>query len=94
MAWDSRDQLQKSSNHVVNNDTPETTYYVYDSVRKVTEHQTDVDTTPTRKSQTVYIGGFEVYTEYAIDDDTITLEHESLHVTDSTTRVAEVYSRK
>ena len=44
MQWDFRDQLQATSQQVVNNGgTPETTYYVYDAggqrVRKVTERQ-------------------------------------------------------
>ena len=41
MAWDFAERLQASSTQVVNDGTPETTYYVYDAagqrVRKVTE---------------------------------------------------------
>ena len=45
MEWDYKDQLEATSQQVVNNGTPETTYYVYDAagqrVRKVTERQAD-----------------------------------------------------
>ena len=41
MQWDFKDQLQATARQVVNDGTPETTYYVYDAagqrVRKVTE---------------------------------------------------------
>ena len=43
MQWDFMDQLQATSQQVVNDGTAETTYYVYDAagqrVRKVTEGQ-------------------------------------------------------
>jgi hypothetical protein len=57
-------------------------------VRKVTERQADAGTTPMRKSQIVYLGGFEVYTEYSSDGDMVTLKHERLSVSDGTSRVA------
>ena len=50
MKWDYKDQLQATSQQVVNNGTPETTYYVYDlsgqRVRKVTEARRPPDKRP------------------------------------------------
>jgi len=87
MEWDFKDQLQASSRQVVNNGVPETTYYVYDDsgqrVRKVTERQNG-----TRKSERIYLGGFEVYREYDGGGSVPTLERETLHVTDNTQRIA------
>jgi RHS repeat-associated protein len=40
------------------------------------------------KSQILYLGGFEVYTEYSSDGDTVTLKRERLSVSDGTSRVA------
>jgi YD repeat-containing protein len=69
MAWDSRDQLRSTSKQIVTNGgTPETTFYVYDMkgerVRKVTNYYAVPGATASRKSQTVYVGAFEVYTRY------------------------------
>ena len=68
MQWDFKDQLQATSQQVVNNGTPETTYYVYDAsgqrVRKVTEGQALAGQTSTRRKERIYLGGFEVYREY------------------------------
>lgn len=97
MAWDYRDQLQATSQQVVNNGTPETTWYVYDTsgrrVRKVTDHQTVAGQTPVRMKERVYIGGFEVYREYGNDGDTVDLERETLHLMDDEQRVALIETR-
>jgi RHS repeat-associated protein len=70
MAWDSRDQLRSTAKQVVmNGGTPETTFYIYDMngerVRKVTNYYASPGATASRKAQTVYIGGFEVYTRFS-----------------------------
>jgi RHS repeat-associated protein len=92
MQWDYRDQLQASSQQVVNSGTPETTYYVYDGagqrVRKVTERQAVAGQKPTRKSERIYLGGWEVYREYQADGSRVNLERETLHVMDDKQRVA------
>ncbi len=92
MQWDFADQLQATSRQIVNDGTPETTYYVYDAggqrARKVTERQNG-----TRKSERRYLGGFEIYREYAGDGVTITLERETLHVMDDKERIALVETR-
>lgn len=98
MQWDFKDQLQATSQQVVTNGgTPETTYYVYDAagqrVRKVTERQAPSGQTPTRLKERIYLGGFEVYREYAGDGQTITLEREALHLMDGQQRIALVETR-
>jgi RHS repeat-associated protein len=97
MQWDYRDQLQATSQQVVNKGTPETTWYVYDAhgqrVRKVTESQAAAGQTPTRTKERIYLGGFEVYREYEKDGATIKLERETLHIMDDKQRIALVETR-
>ncbi|MGB4227400.1 MAG: SpvB/TcaC N-terminal domain-containing protein [Candidatus Dechloromonas phosphoritropha] len=92
MRWDYRDQLMASARQVVNDGTPETTYYVYDAagqrVRKVTERSANAGVTAARKNERIYLGGFEVYREYDGAGAAVTLERESLHVMDDQQRVA------
>ncbi|MEQ1742476.1 MAG: SpvB/TcaC N-terminal domain-containing protein [Candidatus Nitrotoga sp.] len=97
MQWNFKDQLQATSQQVVNNGTPESTYYVYDAsgqrVRKVTEGQATAGQTPTRRKERIYLGGFEVYREYGNDGATVTLERETLHVMDDKQRIALVETK-
>jgi RHS repeat-associated protein len=90
--WDFKDQLSASSRQVVHDpDARETTYYVYDAtgqrVRKITERHTR-----TRKSERIYVGGFEVYREYG-SGGVVALERETLHVLDDKQRVALIETR-
>ena len=84
--------MSATSRQVVNDGTPETTYYVYDAggqrVRKVTERQNG-----TRKNERIYLGGFEIYREYDGDGTSVTLERETLHVMDDKQRIALVETR-
>lgn len=98
MQWDFHDQLQATARQVVGNGgTPETTWYVYDGsgqrVRKVTERQAATGQTPTRKTERIYLGGFEIYREYASDGGTIDLKRETLHIMDNERRIALVETR-
>lgn len=98
MQWDFHDQLRATARQVVGNGgTPETTCYVYDGsgqrVRKVTERQAAAGQIPTRKTERIYLGGFEIYREYASDGSTIDLERETLHVMDDKRRIALVETR-
>ena len=98
MQWDYRDQLQATAQQVVNNGTPETTYYVYDAggqrVRKVTERQAAAGQTPTRKAERIYLGGFEIYREYnGSAGTTLALERETLHIMDDKQRIALVETK-
>jgi RHS repeat-associated protein len=92
MQWDFKDQLSATSRQVVNNGSPESTYYVYDGagqrVRKVTERQSG-----TRKNERTYLGGFEVYREYDANGNVVSLERETLHVMDDRQRIALVETR-
>jgi RHS repeat-associated protein len=88
MQWDWKDQLQATARQIVNNGTPETTYYDYDSagqrVIKATYGQT-----ATIVSRRVYLGGYELYQEYAAGNTASpTLERHTLHVSDAAQRIA------
>jgi RHS repeat-associated protein len=97
MQWDYQDRLKATSRQVVNEGTPETTYYVYDGsgqrVRKVTERQSAVGETATRKNERIYLGGFEIYREYGGDGNTVSLERETLHVMDDRQQIALVETK-
>ena len=97
MQWDYRDQLQATAQQVINNGTPETTWYVYDAsgqrVRKVTESMVTAvglanGEQPVRLKERIYLGGFEIYREYENDGVTPRLERESLHIMDDKQRIA------
>lgn len=92
MAWDYRDQLQRTSKQAQGDGgTPEITYYVYDSsgqrARKVTERAANAGGTPTRLKERLYLGGFERYREFANDGTATDLERETLHVMDDKQRI-------
>jgi RHS repeat-associated protein len=97
MAWDFKDQMQATSQQVVNSGTPETTYYVYDAagqrVRKVTERQAGAGQTPVQMRERIYLGGFEIYREYQAEGKAVQLQRESLHVMDDKRRIALVETR-
>ena len=85
MRWNHKDQLVATAQQVVNDGTPETTYYVYDAsgerIRKVTETSAGA-----RKNERRYLGGYEIYREYAAD--AVSLERRTLHVLDGKQRIA------
>lgn len=98
MQWDYRDQLQATSQQVVNEgNTPEITWYIYDAsgqrVQKVTERQATTGQTPTRLKERIYLGGYEIYREYKGDGNTIEVERETLHIMDDRQRIALVETR-
>ena len=97
MRWDYQDQLRATSQQVMNNGTPETTYYVYDAsgqrVRKVTDRQAVGGATPRRKAERIYLGSFEIYRDYENDGTTIKLERETLHIMDDKQRIALIETR-
>ncbi len=86
MAWDERDHLRSTTRQALNEGTPETTFYVYDAagqrVRKVTDRQAATGQAGTRRRERIYLGAVEVYREFGTDGVTVTLERETLHVTD------------
>ena len=97
MRWDFLNRLQATSQQVVNEGTPETTYYVYDAlgqrIRKVTDRQAGENEPLRKRSERIYLGGFEIYREYEADGVTTTLERETLHVMDDQQRIALVETR-
>jgi RHS repeat-associated protein len=97
MRWDYLDQLGAAARQIVNGGTPETTWFVYDGAgkrtRKVTERQAATGELPARKDERVYLFGFEVYRAYGGDGTEVTLERETLHVTDDQQRIAMVETR-
>ncbi|RKG52236.1 hypothetical protein D7X30_34160 [Corallococcus sp. AB011P] len=98
MQWDCRDRLQASSRQAVQSGgTQEMTYYIYDAagqrVRKVTERQAGPGQTPTRSKERNYLGALDIYREYAGDGETLTLERETLAVSDDERRIALVETR-
>lgn len=96
MNWNFRDELQAVAQQQRNDGgTPETTYYVYDSVgervRKVTENEANPGVTPTRKSERLYVGSVEIYREHSGVNSG--LERVSVHVMDDTRRIAMIETR-
>jgi RHS repeat-associated protein len=95
--WDFKDLIQATSRQVVNEGTPETTYYVYDAggrrVRKVTERQAGEGQIPIRRNERIYLGGVEIYREYNNGGNTVFLERETLHVMTDDRRIALVETR-
>jgi RHS repeat-associated protein len=87
MTWDFKDQLASTQQQVVSNALGETTYYVYGAsgqrVRKITQSSGG-----TKTNERIYLGGYEVYREYASDGSTVTLERQTLHAMDDKRRVA------
>ncbi|WP_051034209.1 SpvB/TcaC N-terminal domain-containing protein [Streptomyces sp. SS] len=85
MRWDHGDRLAATARQVVNDGTPETTHYVYDSagerVRKLT-----VTAAGALKNERRYVGGFELYREYGTGG--TVLERETLHIDDAGERLA------
>ncbi|HEY5723852.1 MAG TPA: SpvB/TcaC N-terminal domain-containing protein [Allosphingosinicella sp.] len=96
MQWDAQDRLQATARQQVSVGTAETSWYVYDAagqrVRKVTERAASGQS-PTRKSERIYLGGFEIYRSYAADGETVILERETLHIMDDVRRLALVENR-
>jgi RHS repeat-associated protein len=85
--WDFKDQLQRADLGGGG-----TAYYVYNTtgqrVRKVIERQNN-----TRQKERFYLGGFEVYREYDGSGETVSLERETLHITDNKETIVFVDTR-
>jgi YD repeat-containing protein len=99
MKWDYQNQLRSTARQASSNgQTPETTYYTYDSggarVRKVTERQTDdANPGPRILKERMYVGNCEIYRTYSGDGQTKTLERETLHVGMGSDTIAMVETR-
>ncbi len=97
MTWDSYDRLQSTTRQVTGSGMPETTYYTYSAqgerTRKITYRQTSGSGTPTRKTERIYLGPFEIYREYDTAGTTVLRERETLHVMIGQRRVLMVETR-
>ncbi len=98
LTWDEDDRLRSTARQAAGGGgTPQTAYYTYDAsgqrVRKVTDQQAAAGQTASRKTERIYLGAVEIYREYAADGTTITLERETLHVSDGGTTIALVETR-
>ena len=86
MQWNYRDELEATAAQVVNDGTPPTTWCRYDGggerVRKA-----NLDATGAVVSERIYFGGYELYREYG-PTGTVTLERQTLHVSDGARRIA------
>jgi len=91
MQWDFKDQLSVTSRQVVNtvpppDSAPETSFYLYDAggqrLRKATERQNG-----SRKSERIYLGGFEIYREFKGNGADIAFDRETLHIMDDRKRL-------
>jgi len=97
LTWDCDDRLGSTARQAAGSGTPQTAYYAYDGggqrTRKTTDRQAAAGQAASRKSERIYLGGIEIYREYAIDGTTITLERQSLHVPDGDRALALVETR-
>ena len=84
MVWSEDDFLRATARTVSSAGTPATTYYAYatggERVRKVAETQAAAGSTATRASERIYLGGVELYREYAADGTTPTLMRETFPI--------------
>ena len=92
MKWNFMEELQAVAKQKVVNGTPETTYYVYDAhgqrTRKITEWEDLLNTgNPPKKSERIYSGPVEFYTEYDIAG-VEQLKRSTYHVMDDKSRIA------
>lgn len=83
--WTFKEEIFSTAKQVTNNKSPETTYYVYDGsgqrVRKITENESEIGVSTTRKDERTYVGAFEIYRNEN------GLERETLHVMDDKSRI-------
>ena len=97
LTWDEDDRLRSTYRQALASGTPKTAWYTYAAsgqrVRKLTDRQTLTGQQPTRQAERIYLGPVEIYREYAADGITVTLERETLHVTDGDNAIALIETR-
>ena len=90
LTWDADDRLESTTRQAGG----QVAWYRYSGtgqrVRKVTDSQGNA---PARKAERIYLGGLDLYREYAADGTTITLERQTLHVTDGASVICRVETR-
>jgi RHS repeat-associated protein len=85
MQWDWKDQLQATASEIVSEGDARTTHYSYDAAGQRAS-KTTINRNGRRTAERIYLGGFEVYREYDPAGE-VTLERQSLHVTDGASRI-------
>ncbi|MFF5296341.1 SpvB/TcaC N-terminal domain-containing protein [Paractinoplanes globisporus] len=97
LRWDHADRLSATTRQVVTSGTPEMTYYTYDAagqrVQKVTDRQAAPGQNATRRNRRVYLGLWEIYTEYGGNGTTPGVQRETVHVMLGEQRVALIERR-
>ncbi len=98
MVWNHRDALLATSRQATGPGTvPETTHYTYaadaERMRKVTDRAATGGAEPSRRRERIVLDGIEIYREFAGDGVTVTLERETLHVSDGESRIAQIDTR-
>lgn len=72
LSWNSDNMLESSSTQWARDDTPETTYYVYDysgkRVRKVTESFAKAGSSARKERDTLYLDGLEIQLKFVAND--------------------------
>jgi RHS repeat-associated protein len=91
MVWDCKDQLHRTQQQAFREDPRESTWYVYNTtgqrLRKITERG------GRKQNERIYVGGFEVYRQYAQDGE-VEFERETLQVMDDQRRIALVETKR
>ena len=85
MTWDEDDRLRSTSPNV--GGTPQVTWYAYDTSGQRVRKATDQPGTIVLKSERIYLGAIEIYRTYGTDG-TLSMERETLHVSDGDHAVA------
>ncbi len=84
MTWSEDDFLRATASTVFAAGTPATTYYAYvasgERARKINETQAAAGAAAVRTSERIYLGGVELYREYAADGTTPTLIRETFPI--------------
>lgn len=90
LTWDADDRLESTARQ----QGGEVAWYRYagdgERVRKVTDSQGNA---PARKAERIYLGGLDLYREYAADGTTVTLERQTLHLSDGSSVICRVETR-
>jgi hypothetical protein len=84
--WDYINRLRSSSQQILADGSPETTWYVYDGqgerVRKVTERQANPGETPRKLEERITIGTTDTYRSYKGDGLTVKVQYASQKIMD------------
>ena len=90
LTWDADDRLESTTRQAGG----QVGWYRYSGtgqrVRKVTDSQ---GSAPARKAERIYLGGLDLYREFAADGTTVTLERQTLHITDGAAVICRVETR-